>query len=199
MSDQAPPPPPPEDRRSAKADAKAAKARAKAMRPWYRKKRFILPLGLVVLVVLIVAAGGGGGEDEDVDVASNTAATDPPAATDEDESDEDETSTTTEAPATTAAPQWTEVARLEGVEGKQGDTFTLTSGRQRLRYDSQAGIFAVYVMEEGKSLDEDGGIPETMCSEPCADETNLRKSPGDYYLSVTASGGAWTVVIEEMR
>lgn len=51
--------------RSAKADAKAAKAYAKAQRPWWKKKRFILPLGLVLLIVAVSAgsSGGGGGND----------------------------------------------------------------------------------------------------------------------------------------
>ena len=37
--------------RQAKAELAAAKAKAKALRPWYQKKRFILPLGLVVILV----------------------------------------------------------------------------------------------------------------------------------------------------
>ena len=48
-----------------KAHAKAAKAYAKAQRPWYKKKRFMIPLVLVVVVIVIkAAAGGGGGGDE---------------------------------------------------------------------------------------------------------------------------------------
>lgn len=54
------------DRQSAKADAAAEKARLKAMRPWYKKKRFIIPLVLVVLLIIGAAAGGG-------DKASDTA------------------------------------------------------------------------------------------------------------------------------
>lgn len=42
-----------------KAAAKAAKAYAKAARPWYKKKRFIIPIGFVMLVVLITALSGG--------------------------------------------------------------------------------------------------------------------------------------------
>lgn len=52
-------------RAEAKAEAAAAKARAKAMRPWFKKKRFILPLALVVIIVLAVSAGGGGTKEED--------------------------------------------------------------------------------------------------------------------------------------
>jgi hypothetical protein len=51
------PPPPPSnadtpDFKVAKAEAKAAKARAKALRPWYRKKRFIIPLVILGVPVL---------------------------------------------------------------------------------------------------------------------------------------------------
>ena len=42
--------------KNAKADAKAAKARAKALRPWYRRKRVILP---AIIVVIIIAAAAG--------------------------------------------------------------------------------------------------------------------------------------------
>jgi len=44
----------------ARAQAKAAKAHAKSLRPWYKKKRFILPLLLVALIVLISVASKGG-------------------------------------------------------------------------------------------------------------------------------------------
>jgi len=66
---ETPTPPPAPDHRSAKAEAKAAKAHAKAMRPWYKKKRFILPLLLLVVVVLAVSASGG--DEEGTDVASS--------------------------------------------------------------------------------------------------------------------------------
>jgi hypothetical protein len=36
----------------AKAEAAADKARIKAMRPWYQKKRFILPIGFFALIVI---------------------------------------------------------------------------------------------------------------------------------------------------
>lgn len=50
---------PTNDPKIAAADAKAAKARAKALRPWFKKKRFILPIALVVLIGISQAAGGG--------------------------------------------------------------------------------------------------------------------------------------------
>ncbi|MXG88500.1 OB-fold protein [Nocardioides flavescens] len=53
-----------------KADAKAAKAYAKASRPWFKKKRFIIPMALVVLVVAGSALGGGG--DDGSETATDT-------------------------------------------------------------------------------------------------------------------------------
>lgn len=44
-----------------KADAAAAKAAAKAMRPWWRKKRVLFPAVLVALIVIIVVSTGSGG------------------------------------------------------------------------------------------------------------------------------------------
>lgn len=66
MTDQFPPPPPPSQPGNygdAKAQAKAAAAYAKAQRPWYKKKRWI---GLIAIVVIGIAAaaGGGGGDDK---------------------------------------------------------------------------------------------------------------------------------------
>lgn len=111
-------------------------------------------------------------------------------------------STTTEAPTTTSPPQWVEVATLSGTAQKQGDTFELEGGKARIRYDFDAdsfGVLAVYVVDEGDSLQESGGFPVVSCSESCSDESLLRQPAGSYYLDVNASGGSWTVVIEEER
>lgn len=43
----------------ARARAKAEKAYRKAMRPWFKKKRFVIPLILVALIALSMAFGGG--------------------------------------------------------------------------------------------------------------------------------------------
>lgn len=49
--------------KQAKADGAAEKARAKAARPFWKKKRFILPAGFLLLVVIAVT-GAGDGSDE---------------------------------------------------------------------------------------------------------------------------------------
>ena len=47
-----------------KADRKAKQARENATRPWYQKKRFLIPLVLLVSIVIGALARGGGSEDE---------------------------------------------------------------------------------------------------------------------------------------
>lgn len=55
-----------------RANAKAAKAYAKAQRPWYKKKRFIIPLALVVLIVIGSLASTGSDKGSQNDQASST-------------------------------------------------------------------------------------------------------------------------------
>lgn len=62
---------PTQSRRDTKADVKAEKARAKAQRPWYKKKRYVGPLGLLLLIVIVSVAAGG--DDGDGEVASDPA------------------------------------------------------------------------------------------------------------------------------
>ncbi len=65
---------------AAKAQVAYEKAAAKASRPWFRKKRFVIPLGLVVVVVL--AQSMSGGEDEGGAQEVESAAVDEVAGTD---------------------------------------------------------------------------------------------------------------------
>lgn len=50
------------NKKIAKADAVAAKAKAKALRPWFQKKRFIIPIALVALFGFSVASNPGGSD-----------------------------------------------------------------------------------------------------------------------------------------
>lgn len=68
---------PPVDPRDARARAMADKAYAKARRPWYKKKRFIIPLALIALIVIIsiaTTAGGGGNNTADQDTSADPTA-----------------------------------------------------------------------------------------------------------------------------
>ena len=46
----------------AKAQAKAATAHAKALRPWFKKKGFVGPTALLAIVTVIGVANAGGGD-----------------------------------------------------------------------------------------------------------------------------------------
>lgn len=46
-----------------KAAAKAAKAYAKASRPWFKKKRYILLIAIAVIAIIAAASGGGSSDD----------------------------------------------------------------------------------------------------------------------------------------
>lgn len=46
-----------DDARTARADAKVAKAKAKALRPWYAKKRYWLLAVIAIIIVAGIAAG----------------------------------------------------------------------------------------------------------------------------------------------
>jgi hypothetical protein len=59
-------------RTNPKADAKADKAYAKAMRPWYKKKRFILPAGFVLFLMAVSAGSSGGGSGSGDNGSSET-------------------------------------------------------------------------------------------------------------------------------
>lgn len=79
MSEQQPPggQVPPSGQQSyadAKAQAKAAKAYAKASRPWYRKKRWWF-LAVVVLIVIIAVASSNGGDDSATTTGGTSGAT----------------------------------------------------------------------------------------------------------------------------
>lgn len=57
---QAQPASPPPERAHARAQAKGEKPYQKAMRPWYKKKRFVVPLGVLALIIVVAVASGGG-------------------------------------------------------------------------------------------------------------------------------------------
>lgn len=103
-----------------------------------------------------------------------------------------------ETPSPEAPKQYVEVHRLSGSSEKRGGTFKLSGSDAKIIYESKGSFFAIYVIEKGHSLEQEGGFPEVTCSEACKDETQLAKSEGEYYLEVKATG-AWTVIVQELR
>lgn len=72
----------------AKAQARGAAAHAKAMRPWFKKKRFILPLALVALFIIVGIAGAGGNNAAPVAGAPASSQSEETAAPADDPTDE---------------------------------------------------------------------------------------------------------------
>lgn len=73
MTDQQTPPPPASaSPRDAKAQAKADKAYRKASRPWFKKKRVIVPLALLLVIIMSQLAGGGGDKAATPGTATDT-------------------------------------------------------------------------------------------------------------------------------
>lgn len=56
----------------AKAEVKAAKAKAKALRPWFKKKRFILPLAIVLIFGISQATRGGDSSSTEANSSSTS-------------------------------------------------------------------------------------------------------------------------------
>jgi hypothetical protein len=106
-----------DSRREAKANIAAEKARAKASRPWYKKKRFMIPLGLLVLVVIASALSAGS-----QDTASPPAAerSDDRDSTEREEQDDEPTTTGIGTPARDGKFEFT-VNGLECGETRVGD------------------------------------------------------------------------------
>lgn len=99
--------------------------------------------------------------------------------------------------------EWTTVLEASGVANKKTDVFTLNGrGKTRMTYDFEGRnsfIGIVYVVKEGNSIDEEGGIPEVWLSKAGSDSTFLVKQPGNYYVDVRVSDVNWTIKVEEER
>lgn len=120
------------DPKQAKAQAKAAQAHAKAVRPWFKKKRFIIGGIIALLVVVVVATSGG--EEEDVATSTSPETTSAPNVTQVDNGEEPaaepqagETSTT-EAPAPSVVCK--DAAPEDDVDTKNQDLYPDRPDRQ---------------------------------------------------------------------
>ena len=102
---------------------------------------------------------------------------------------------------TPAEPKtWQKVAELKGTNTKRGEVFHLSGAQARLSYATDGDEYSfvtVYVVEEGESLNEIGGIAEVSAGEGSGD-TRLVNPSGNYYLDVSGYG-SWTVTVEELR
>ncbi|MBX7443352.1 MULTISPECIES: TM2 domain-containing protein [unclassified Arthrobacter] len=164
----------------------------------HKKVAFIVSAAFIVLSIIINAARGGAAPSTAPAVApaggSTTAAAAPAAA----------------APAAPAAEKtWTKVAELSGSTDSASPTFALTGAEARLVYTftgakqlngNSMALASIYLVEEGKDLTKDGGLPVKMLQKDESSETALHKSAGKYYLDVkSANFDSWTITIEEKK
>lgn len=123
-----------------KADLAAERARAKALRPWYQKKRYMIPLGLLVLGMFGSLAGGD--EEED----ASTATTDTTAAV---------TTEATEAagPEATTGPKAATTTRVDA----QDEDHEATIGGPGVRFSGYTTTVAAASFRQSVSDFEDDG------------------------------------------
>jgi hypothetical protein len=123
--------------------------------------------------------------------------------TDADVEEIEEEVTEEEQPAEETSGEWIEVATLSGTGDQRGEVFTI-EGDARITYEFNAAdedfaIGAVYVVQEGDTLEDQGGIPEMMPDGTEAGETMFYRT-GNFYFDVTAANyDSWTVTIEEQQ
>ena len=80
----------------------------------------------------------------------------------------------------TKTEQWMEVYTFKGSGMKKSPTFELTGSEARLKYKYESqhsgmGMFAVYIVDEGKDIMKQGGIPEVMSTEEKEESRSKRK------------------------
>ena len=99
--------------------------------------------------------------------------------------------------------EWKTVVRVSARGKKQSDTFALRTAKQRLLYslsgNENASMCWIYVIEEGKTLTGNGGVPAATVDKIGPGDTLMRRAPGNYYLEITAANCDCNVEIQELQ
>lgn len=180
-------------------------------RPWYHKKWV---WAASVLTVLAIAGSASSGDKKDPaalatqqgKVTATTAA--PPAAAPATTAKivttttEAPTTTTTEAPTTTTTrlAAWVKVATLTGTGDKNGSTFALQGGEQRLRWSVTGYRPGVdpHVVSTSFYVEPGSGAPSDQ-NGPGSDSSSVYNEAGNYHIEVLSANANWTVTLEELR
>lgn len=143
--------------------------------------------GVIVLFSIIGGITGGGDSD------STT-----PAADDSSDTTDSKSADTQK---TEPNPKWMTVAKLRGNTNKAGPDFRLNGCDTRMTYNVQGDVsstlVAFYVMESGKKIMEDGGIPVASPTKAGRGNTTIRQDEGDYYIETIAANADWQVQVQE--
>lgn len=133
---------PPQDHKTAKANAKAATAYAKAQRPWFKKKRYWLLMAVGLIVVIAIAGNAGGGGNTTASQPADPSAAQPSAA-------QPSAATPTKAApagAGTTFGNWEVQGKLTPVDDGIGD-FGMTFRVLNTGSTSDRGLFTVDVLK----------------------------------------------------
>jgi hypothetical protein len=145
-----------QDYKQAKAAAKAAKAFAKAQRPWYKKKRYLLSLAAILLVGIVAAGGSGTSEVPDTTQATTERSASPDTpANDSANQDGGEAAAAAKGP-TAKMPIQNGDWRLDSITVKD-DGLGSFGGRARITYTGEnpeggSNIFTITVFRGGKDV-----------------------------------------------
>lgn len=101
------------------------------------------------------------------------------------------------------AKKWVPLTTVTGGTEKTSDTIRTVGGKIRVSWTFTGGQYAagaIYLLNEGTDLQEDGGVPVAMIDEASTkDSIVLRKAAGEYFVQVTAANAKYTVKVEEER
>lgn len=151
----------------------------------WAKKHKILSVIIIVFILIVIGNAMGGSKEENTNEGGQS-------------NGQQNTSQTKEV----KEKVWTSVFKTIATAEKQTEAFDLQGGQQKIIYKTVGGQYSicmVYLMKEGTTLEENGGIPTVMIDGDQSDETMVRKNKGQYYFDIKATNGTCDVEIQELR
>lgn len=168
--------------------AKKCKHCGADLRNWFVRHKIVT--GILILFVIGIVGSSMSGENNKQTNGNSATSTDGSSAK------------TTEKEVPSKPKEWQKVIGFTASANKQSETFHLEGGQQKIIYKTTGGqmsLCVVYVMDEGTSLDENGGFPVVTIDGSKSDETMMRKNAGDYYLDFKVANGSCTVELQEYK
>ncbi len=94
------------------------------------------------------------------------------------------------------------VIELSGDNSKKSGVFEIKTNNAKMQFTVEGGdtlAFAVFVIPEGETFEDNILTPNAKATEPTSDTIDLGKEPGKYFLQVTSLSADWSVKIIEQR
>ena len=101
-----------------------------------------------------------------------------------------------------ATPTWQTIIDVTGSTDKQTQTFYLGSGQKKLLYNivgDSWSMCAIYLMQSGHSLSQEGGFPIVSPDGPGPGDTYINEPAGSYYLDISSANCTYQVTVIEMK